>query len=242
MLGSVRARRRGRRSSPVKWNRRSSVAGAVVEVPVPVVGGPDHAVAEPVGGDRELDRHRRHVGRRRPDLEHLAAVAKTSSTIAGATDPGQEVGADHPLVVLRDVPRAARGEALRRRRRARQRVDDAVVEADEGEVRLGDGQVLVVARIGDDRRPLSATVSALGARAGQVEAVAWPRIARRGASVPIFRWTPSLVELGRRRVVRAGTVERVEVEARRAALQQLRRRHVLAEHDRWSCRTSGRGR
>jgi len=40
-----------------------------------------------------------------------------------------------------------------------------------------------------------------------------------------------LVELRGLRIRRAAPVERVEVEARRARLQELRRRHVLVEHD-----------
>src|SRR5207249_7689648 len=56
-------------------------------------------------------------------------------------DPRQVVRADHPLVVLGDDPPGP-GEALRLRHRGGQRVDDAVVEPDHSEVRLGDGEIL----------------------------------------------------------------------------------------------------
>ena len=52
----------------------------------------------------------------------------------------------------RDGPTGSR-EALRGRERGREAIDDAVVEADEREVRLGDREILVVARVRDDRLP-----------------------------------------------------------------------------------------
>jgi hypothetical protein len=60
-------------------------------------------------------------------------------------------------------------KALRRRHRGRQGVDHAVVEADEGEVRLGNRQVLVIPVIRDDRLALLRRRAARAAR--QVEAV-----------------------------------------------------------------------
>jgi hypothetical protein len=123
----------------------------------------------------------------------------------------------------------ARGlEALPRRHRGRQRVDDPVVEADEREVRLGDGQVLVVAEVGDDRLALLGLRVARAAR--QVEAV-HRRVAGGDGVARLQVLLVGLVELLRLGVERAGAVERVEVEAGRAALEQLRRRLVLAEHD-----------
>ena len=116
--------------------RRSRTAGracpAVVEVHVPVVGRADHAVAEAVGGDRELDRHRRDaaVGGT-PTSNALRPFLKTSLTTAGCADPGQEVGADHPLVVLGD-DLSAPAELLTAAGVAAGSVStDAVVEADE---------------------------------------------------------------------------------------------------------------
>jgi hypothetical protein len=101
-------------------------------------------------GDRELDRHRRDRHRRRADLERLATVREDVVERRRAANPGQEVGPDHPLVVL-GHRFARRRELLRRRRRGRERVDDAVVEVDEREVRLRDRQVLVVPRVLDHR-------------------------------------------------------------------------------------------
>ncbi len=201
-------------------------AGAVVEVLVPVVGGAHHAVAEPVGGDRELDRHRRHLGRRRADLEQLAAVREDVVHDRLVDDAGQEVGADHPLVVLADLAPGA-GELLRLGRRRRQRVADAVVEADERQVGLRDDEVLVVARLRDERRAPRRRVAL--ADAGQVE-VGERRIAAcdRRAHLQV---QAVAVELRRPGVVRPGAVERVEVEHRRAALEQVGGRDVDAEHD-----------
>ena len=132
--------------------------------------------------------------------------------------------ADHPLVVL-DHLAAGAGEALRGGHVAELR-DDAVVEPDEREVGLGDDQVLVVARVGD-RRELAIRV------AREVEALAG--LERRPAEAlgAAHLQPPAvvLVELLRARVAGTGAVERVEVEARGAALAQLGRRDVLAERD-----------
>ena len=82
------------------------------------------------------------------DLERLAPVLEDVGDDRRRADPLQVVGADHPLVVLRDDP-ARLLEAVRRRR---QRVDDAVVEPDDRAVRLRDREVLVVPLVGDDRQ------------------------------------------------------------------------------------------
>ena len=193
-------------------------AAAVVEDLVPVVGGADHRVAQPEAGDRELDRHRRHVGRRRADLEHLAARVEDVVDRAGAADPRQVVRADHPLVVLRDELARLR-EALGGGHRGGEAVEHAVVEADDRGVGLGDGQVLVVAGVGDDR-PAWPSRSAGAAR--QVEAGLGRDAVRGDGLADLQVHAVGLVELGRGGVLRAGAVERVEVEARRARLQQLR--------------------
>ena len=186
--------------------------------------GADHAVAEPERGDGELERHRRHAVRGRVDLECLAAVVEHVLDDAGRADPRQVVGADHPLVVLRD-DLARLGEALRRRHRGRQRVDDAVVEPDHREVRLRDREVLVVPRVrydalrGDsapDRRAAGRTLVEAGRR----------------LRCPTFRCSVVAVELRRARILRPDAVERVQIEARRPRLLDVRGRDVRPLHQR----------
>ena len=204
-------------------------ARAVVEARVPVVGGADHRVPEPVGGDRELDRHGRDVGRRRADLERLAPVAEHVVERRRPADARQEVMAQHPLVVLGDELARLR-EALCRRQRGGEAVDDAVVEADERQVGLRDHEVLVVARVGDDRPPLGLGVGALAAR--QVEPVHRGVAADRGRLAVAQVHQIGLVEPRRLGVLRPGAVHRVEVQRRRAALQQRGRVDRGAEHHR----------
>ena len=131
--------------------------------------------------------------------------------------------AQHPLVVQRDLL-AGLAEPLARGRRGRQVVDDLVVEADHRQVGLGDDQVLVVARVGDQRRALAVdpgqVVALLGGVGADLDGVARLEVQPVG-----------LVELGRSRVARPGAVQGVEVEPRRTALHQLGRRDVLAERD-----------
>ena len=204
-------------------------AEAVVEDLVPVVGGADHRVAEPEGGDAELDRHRRHVGGRGPDLEHLAALVEDVVDRARAADPRQVVGADHPLVVLGDEL-ARGGELLRGGHRGGQRVEHAVVEADHRQVGLRDREVLVVAVVGDDRLALRLLGGAGAAR--EVEAVLGRDAVGGHRLAHLEVHAVGLVELRRLRVLRAGAVQRVEVEAGRAGLQQHARVDLRPEHDR----------
>ena len=174
---------------------------------VPVVRAADHAVPEPERRDRELDRHRRHVRRRRADLEDLAAVGEDVVDDRRVADPRQVVVADHPLVVLdHRSPRA--GEALRRRHRGPELVDHPVVEADDRAVRLRDGEVLVVAEVGDVRVLLPRRRRAAG------RSPAWPP----GGPSPPPRSSRSSAARRRprrtspSRVAGPGAVERVEVE------------------------------
>ena len=195
---------------------------AVLEDPVPLVGGADHAVAEPVGGDGELDRHRRRVPGGRARLHDHAAVVEDPLQLLLVGDARQEVGAQHPLVVAHHQAAGRREEVGARHPLGRELVDHPVVEADEGEVGLADGQVLVVARVGDERvlggargaRQVEARVVVLG------EAVVRPRGAGRAREqVDLV----GRVEL--RRHVGPEAVERVEVQARRAPLDEVDDRH-----------------
>ena len=146
----------------------------------------------------------------------------------GLDDPRQVVVADQPVVVERH--RLARPpEPLGGRDAGRQLVDDTVVEADHRQVRLRDDQVLVVAGVGDQRP--AAILARAGADPGQV--VTGLRPVRAGPDRvagpqphPVRR-----IEPGRACVGRTGAVQRVEVQRRRAALQQLGRRDVLAQAD-----------
>jgi len=139
----------------------------------------------------------------------------------------QVVRLDHPLVVLGDEL-AGRREPLGGRHRARQRVEHAVVEADHRAVGLADREVLVVARVGDDRLALG--ILGRARAAWEVEAGlgrdAVDRLGRAGLEVHAV----GLVELRRLRVLGAGAVERVEVEAGRARLQQHARVDLRPEH------------
>ena len=155
----------------------------------------------------------------RPDLKYVADDP-------GGADPREVVRAQHPLIVLGDEL-AGDGEALRRGDGA-QRVDDAVVETDEGKVRLGDNQVLVVARVGNNclapggrarpGAPRKVKAGSGGETAGR-DGVARPQVKAVG-----------LVELRRPWIARPGAVEGIEVESRRAPLEQPSRRDGLAQH------------
>jgi hypothetical protein len=106
------------------------------------------------------------------------------------------------------------------------------VEADQRQVGLGDGEVLVVARVGDVRLPLLG-LRATAADPRKVEAVA--RLERRRPDrigLAHLQMDAVAVELGRHRVAGPRSVERVEVQAGGAVLDQLGQRDVLPERDR----------
>ena len=109
-----------------------------------------------------------------------------------------------------------------------ERVDDAVVEADHGQVGLRDREVLVVPRVGDDRLPLRRNGGARAAR--QVEAVLRGQPVAGGGLAHLQVEPVGLVELLRSGISRARAVEGVEVEARRAGLEERGRSDVLPEH------------
>ena len=205
-------------------------AAAEVEDRVPVV------LAAGSSSDRAGRRRSRTrsawSGRRsraRPPRTALRPPLKTLWTHAGLADPRQVVGANHPLVVLRhDLARLleplcrgrGRREACRRTRLWKRIIARCVWATARFSSLRGSGMTAL--------RFFAAVLPT----AGQVEA-GLRRAGRASASVvPIFRWRSSLVELRRLRVARAGSVERVEVEARRAPLEQCRGGDVLAEHDR----------
>jgi hypothetical protein len=122
-------------------------------------------VAQPVGGHRELDRHRRGV----PvgdcartgiaigvvgDLEEPPTVGEYVVDQSGVDDAGEVVGPQHPLVVAHDlalgtVEQQYPGHAL-----GAEGVHDPVVEVEERQMRVRDREVLVVTGVRDQRRPL----------------------------------------------------------------------------------------
>jgi hypothetical protein len=103
------------------------------------------------------------------------------------------------------------------------------VKADEREVGLGHGEVLVVSGVGDDRLAL------LGGRsphpAGKVEPVHRGEIADRDRLSHLQVEPVRGVELRRVGILRPRPVQRVEVEARRAGLEEIAGGDVLAERD-----------
>ena len=136
--------------SPLKSNKSSK--SAAVEDAVVTVRLPDHAVAEPVGGGRELDRH---VGDLLEAVE-LPAVVEDLRDDPLLGQPLDPVVEHDPLVVPgRNPPRL--GEDVRRRvGPARQHVADRIVELEHREMGLGDEQVLVVPVVADQGEALRA--------------------------------------------------------------------------------------
>ena len=102
------------------------------------------------------------------------------------------------------------------------------MEAHERKVRLRDGEVLVIAGVGDDRLALLGHRSARAPR--QVVALLGRDPLDRGRTAQFEVAAVGCVELRRGRVGGSRAVEGVEVEARRARLEQLRGGHALAEH------------
>ena len=110
------------------------------------VAWPHLAVAEPVGGDRELDRDERRVT---PAVEPTPATQDVLDEVL-ADDRGQELMHDDPLVMPAHEPlgtvkdAVGVGHAL-----GRDRLYDFVVELQQREVQLRDDQVLIVSRVAD---------------------------------------------------------------------------------------------
>jgi hypothetical protein len=117
-----------------------------------VVDVPHHAVPEPVGGHRELDGHERieHVVEdRRVALEHGLELLRIQ-------DPAEEVVEHDPLIVPNDeitrlVEHGSTDRCVALKCAGLGPRHDLVVELHERQMQLGDDQVLVVARITDDR-------------------------------------------------------------------------------------------
>lgn len=112
------------------------------------VGVAHHAVAEAVRGARELD------GDERFPLRGVAdALIRVTCGDVRTDDPRQEVVDDGPLVVPADDPLCLAEELTAGETCAllTDMLDDLVVEAYEQQVQLRDDQVLVVARIADQR-------------------------------------------------------------------------------------------
>nr|WP_232344817.1 hypothetical protein [Actinoplanes awajinensis] len=154
------ATERGEREQQLQARRDPAVQ---VEVQVEVVRGPDHRVAEPVPGERELQRHPERVGGR---VEPVVAAGHDVVDDSRLGDPLEEVVHHDVLVVLAQHPaRLAERQPL---------ADQLVVRLEERDVQLTDDQVLVVARVAGQRRPVVLDVVAAGL-ARQVVVVALAR-------------------------------------------------------------------
>jgi hypothetical protein len=194
-------------------------------------------VAQPVRRDRELDRHRRRVVAAvvaAGHLEELAAVGEDVVHDRRVDDARQEVRLQHELVVPDHQLLGRAEQPLTGEAGERELVDHAVVEADEREVRLRDDEVLVVARVRDQRQAPIRRGAGVPAAARQVEplerhvgALVRERHRRRGADLELHAvlGVEGLVVL----VARTPAVHRVEVERGRPALQQLVEVDVAAE-------------
>jgi hypothetical protein len=169
-------------------------------------------VAEAIRRARELDRDERPVAR----LEELElGLAGRRQRLGGelvADDLRQEVADQDPLVVRRDDPAGLREErrALQPRLLAGDVLDHVVVEADHRVVQLRDDDVLVVARVADDRPALRVAL-----QVAPLQRVAV--VVRRGVAALQEPHAPALPVAP---LVQVGTgagslsVEAVEVEAR----------------------------
>ena len=189
---------------------------------VEVVARPDHRVPEAVGGHGELHRHERVAGpRKEAQVGHRPARGRVGLEDVvhhrRARDAGQEVLDHHPLVVPRDQP----PRLLEQRRTGHPRVrldpiDHPVVELDHRQVQLGDDDVLVVARVADQRPSLlvSGQILPLEHLVVGIEL----RVASGQQLHPTELRIQPLVEVGG--VGGPAAVERVQVEARRAEVDQ----------------------
>ncbi len=122
---------------------------AVVAGQVRAVGRPHHGMAEAIGGAIELDRHER-------DLRAvvLAAAVQDFLRQLPADEERQELVNDHPVVMQSGEPACLFEDLFRVHARVAlvEVIDGLVVEEQESGVQAGDDDVLVVARVDDDRR------------------------------------------------------------------------------------------
>ena len=94
---------------------------------------------------------------------------------------------------------------------------------------MRDREVFVVARVGDQRRSFR-RVAAAHADAGEIVLGKGWLAPRRDRVAHLQVQAVAFVELRRGGILRAGSVQRVEIETRRASLKQLSRRDVLPQH------------
>lgn len=130
--------------------RRSKAAGLREHMVVAVCLA-NHAVSEPVGCRRELDRH---VGHLLESIE-LPALVQNPGDDALLRQALDEIVQHHPLIVPSHQLSCFREELVGRRRvgPGREHVDDLVVEFQERKVRLCDQQILVIAVVADQGPP-----------------------------------------------------------------------------------------
>ena len=149
---------------PVRAEDRDAAA---VRRLVDDVEGPDDAVGEPVGRDGELDRHERPAvlvrGLVVAQVDHRWLSGDLLVHRAGRTDElvadesREEVMDDGPLVVPARQPAGGLEHPFLTHALRPGVIDELVVELDDGLVELDDDQVLVVARVRDDRPAVAVT-------------------------------------------------------------------------------------
>ncbi len=119
--------------------------GGFREVEIHKIIVADHTVTEPVGSHGEFDRHPKRAAHRSADTVHCLIHRH------GAANSLQEVMHYCPLIVVRHDPFGFSKDVACKPGR-QQQVDDGVVEAQHGVMKLHDDQVLIVARITNDSR------------------------------------------------------------------------------------------
>jgi len=113
--------------------------------PVVAVGLPNHAMAESVGSSRKLDRH---IGRLLKTVE-LTPVVKDPRDDPGFSETFHKIVEHHPLIVPCYCLACLGKDIGWRCGRSRDQITNLVVELQEGEMRLSDEQVFIVAMVAD---------------------------------------------------------------------------------------------
>ncbi len=197
---------------PVKA-KKSEEIGAGVEAVLRIALA-HHAVAEPVGGGRKLDRHEGYPA----EAVEFAPVMKDLLDDAGLGQPLHPVVQDHPLIVPGHQATCLGEDVGRRRRCSRQRVADLVVELEDCEMRLRHQEVLVVSVVADQRETLRAPRQVVAELAlARIKVLADQEL----GAVPAAGHGIAGIKM--RAAIRAEAVDGVEVERRGAEILDAER-------------------